>query len=197
MIGRQEEIKKINRLLTSERSEFLAVTGRRRVGKTFLIDTILSPYYCFSMTGIQNGDLSTQLVNFGVKLSEYNQSYTPQTPKNWQNAFLQLKAYLKTLDTTKKHVLFIDELPWVATVRSGFVQLLAHFWNDYLSKEKHFILVICGSATSWITKKVINDPGGLHNRVTEIIHLHPFTLSETKLFLSSKGLHFSSQTKPI
>ncbi len=194
MIGRQEEIKKINRLLTSERSEFLAVTGRRRVGKTFLIDTILSPYYCFSMTGIQNGDLSTQLVNFGVKLSEYNQSYTPQTPKNWQNAFLQLKAYLKTLDTTKKHVLFIDELPWVATVRSGFVQLLAHFWNDYLSKEKHFILVICGSATSWITKKVINDPGGLHNRVTEIIHLHPFTLSETKLFLSSKGLHFSSQT---
>ena len=102
MIGRQEEIKKINRLLTSERSEFLAVTGRRRVGKTFLIDTILSPYYCFSMTGIQNGDLSTQLVNFGVKLSEYNQSYTPQTPKNWQNAFLQLKAYLKT-ESPERH----------------------------------------------------------------------------------------------
>ena len=193
MIGRKEEIKKVHTLLNSKRSEFLALTGRRRVGKTFLADTLLKDYYCFSMTGIQNGNTATQLVNFGVKLAEYNGTFEPTAPKNWQIAFLQLKAYLKTLDNTKKQVLFIDELPWVYTARSGFIQMLAHFWNDYLSKESHFLLVICGSATSWITKKIINDRGGLHNRVTEIIHLQPFTISETNAFLKSKGLRFTNQ----
>lgn len=193
MIGRKQEIKKIELLLNSKRSEFLAVTGRRRVGKTFLVDTQLSKYYCFSMTGIQNGNIHAQLVNFGIKLAEYDGTLNPQKPKNWQTAFLQLKSYLKTLPKKKKQVIFIDELPWVATSRSGFIQMLAHFWNDYLSKEPHFILVICGSATSWITKKVINDPGGLHNRVTEIIHLYPFSISETYAFIKSKGLRYSFQ----
>jgi hypothetical protein len=193
MIGRKKEIEKIERLLASGRSEFLAVTGRRRVGKTFLIDALLGKNYCFSMTGIQNGSITAQLVNFGVKLSEYNGAFAPKAPENWQTAFLQLKAYLKTLGKEKKQVIFMDELPWISTPKSGFIQMLAHFWNDYLSKEPHFILVICGSATSWITQKVINDKGGLHNRVTENIHLYPFTLSETNAFLSSKGLQFTIQ----
>ncbi len=193
MVGRKEEIKRVKALLTSNKSEFLAVTGRRRVGKTFLIDTLLKEYYCFSMTGIQKGNTSVQLTNFAIKLSEYDGTYEPKTPKNWQMAFLQLKAFLKKLPTNRKQVIFIDELPWTYTARSGFIQLLAHFWNDYLSKEPHFILVICGSATSWITKKIINDPGGLHNRVTEKIHLHPFTLSEANEFLIYKGLRLTSQ----
>lgn len=192
-IGRKKEITRIKALLGSPRSEFLALTGRRRVGKTFLIDNLLGEHYCFSMTGIQDGKTQTQLVNFAVKLAEYAGTLTPLVPENWQLAFLQLKNYLKTLDKHKKQVLFIDELPWVATAKSGFVQMLAHFWNDYLSKEPHFILVICGSASSWISKKIINDPGGLHNRVTENIHLYPFTLAETRDFLQSKGLQFSLQ----
>lgn len=193
MIGRKKEIEKIEQLLLSVRSEFLAVTGRRRVGKTFLVDTVLRDHYCFSMTGIQNASTKVQLFNFGIKLAEYDGTLTPKAPENWQTAFLALKTYLKTLDRGKKQVLFIDELPWVHTPKSGFVQMLAHFWNDYLSKEPHFILVICGSATSWIVKKVINDSGGLHNRITENIHLYPFTLAETHAFLKSKGLQFTLQ----
>ncbi len=193
MIGRKAEEKKIKRLLKSTKSEFLAVTGRRRVGKTFLVDTLLREQYCFDMTGIQNGDTAAQLVNFAIKLAEYDGTFEAKIPPNWQMAFIRLKAYLKTLAAHKKQIIFIDELPWVATVRSGFVQMLAHLWNDYISKEKHFLLVICGSATSWITRKIINDPGGLHNRVTEIIHLKPFTLSETSAFFKSNGLRFSTQ----
>ena len=191
MIGRKIEIEKIERLLVSGHSEFLAVTGRRRVGKTFLVDSLLKNHYCFSMTGIQNASLAVQLVNFGVKLAEYNGTNLPQQPKNWQTAFLQLKGYLKTLPKNRKHVIFLDELPWIETPKSGFVQMLAHFWNDYLSKEPHFILVICGSATSWIIRKVINDSGGLHNRITENIHLYPFTLAETHAFLTGKRLSFN------
>lgn len=192
-IGRKKEIARIKALLASPRSEFLTLTGRRRVGKTFLIDNLLGEHYCFSMTGIQNGNTQTQLVNFAVKLAEHSNTDVPMVPENWQLAFLQLKNYLKTLDKNRKQVVFIDELPWVSTAKSGFIQMLAHFWNDYLSKEPHFILVICGSASSWISKKIINDPGGLHNRVTENIHLYPFTLSETRDFLQSKGLQFSLQ----
>ena len=193
MIGRKKEMGKIQRLLISERSEFLAVTGRRRVGKTFLIDALLKEHYCFSMIGIQNGNVAAQLVNFSAKLAEYDGTLTPKHFENWQIAFLHLKTYLKTLDKTKKHVLFMDELPWVATSKSGFIQMLAHFWNDYLSKEPHFILVVCGSATSWITQKIINDVGGLHNRVTESLHLYPFTLAETTAFLAEKDLNFTLQ----
>ena len=193
MIGRKTEIQKIKQLLNSKRSEFLAITGRRRVGKTFLIDEMLSQYYCFNMTGIQNGNTDVQLMNFGLKLAEYKKKELSSVPINWQMAFQEFRLYLKTLDKTQKQVIFIDELPWVYTARSNFIQLLAHLWNDYLSKQSHFLLVICGSATSWITQKIINDPGGLHNRVTEIIHLYPFTLLETKAFLSSKGLQLTNQ----
>ncbi len=193
MIGRKKEVEKIQELLNSNRSEFLAVTGRRRVGKTYLIDSVLKDYYCFSITGIQEGTLEMQLVNFSVKLSEYDKTNDYTKSDDWQQAFLMLKNYLKTLTKEKKHVVFIDELPWIATSKSGFIQILAHFWNDYLSKEPHFILVICGSATSWITQKIINDRGGLHNRVTENIHLYPFTIAETRQFLQAKGLSFSNQ----
>jgi hypothetical protein len=191
MIGRKKEKERIERLLASERSEFLAVTGRRRVGKTFLIDTLFKDNYCFRITGIQNGNMATQLVNFAVKLSEYNGTNEPKVEENWQMAFFQLKRYLTTLDKSQKQVIFIDELPWMDTPKSGLIQMLAHLWNDYLSKETHFILVICGSATSWITKKIINDVGGLHNRVTENIHLYPFTLPETALFFKSRGFQLS------
>ena len=193
MIGRKKEIDKINRLLVSNRSEFLAVTGRRRVGKTFLIDQTLKESYCFSLTGIQNGNTTNQLINFGIKLAEYDGSLIPKSIPNWQTAFLLLKNYLKTLSKESKQVIFIDELPWVATPKSNFIQMLAHLWNDYLSKEPHFILVICGSATSWIAQKIVNDPGGLHNRLTENIHLSPFTIAETKEFIKAKNIHLSDQ----
>ena len=193
MVGRKQERIKIEILLKSKKSEFLAVTGRRRVGKTFLIDSLLQSHYCFQMTGIQNGNMNAQLVNFHTKLTERWRGNPFGIPTNWQQAFLQLKTYLKTLDRGEKRVLFIDELPWVATARSGFLQMLAHFWNDYLSKEKHFILAVCGSATSWISQKIINDKGGLHNRVSEVIHLLPFSISETNEFLKSKGIHFTDQ----
>jgi hypothetical protein len=193
MVGRKTEIGTMKRLMNSGRSEFLAVTGRRRVGKTFLIDQVLKPKYCFSMTGIQKASQKKQLVNFGVKLREYSGDKTLGYQQSWQLAFLEFKAYLQTLNKGDKHVIFIDELPWVATPRSGFVQMLAHLWNDYLSKESHFLLVVCGSATSWIAKNVINDPGGLHNRLTEIIHLPPFNLSETHKLLDNNGIKLSDQ----
>ncbi len=192
MIGRIQQTQLMQQALKLKKSSFIAITGRRRVGKTYLVREVYKENFCFTLTGIQNVSMNMQLVNFVQKLTEHNVNASNIEPiKNWQEAFLSLKTYLKTLPKTKKQVLFIDELPWIATPKSGFIQLLAHLWNDYLSQEKHFILVVCGSATSWITQKIINDRGGFHNRVTIPIHLEPFTLAETKLFFQSKRIQFT------
>ncbi|MBK8501107.1 MAG: AAA family ATPase [Saprospiraceae bacterium] len=194
MVGRKTQLAILKQHLKTPRSSFLAVTGRRRVGKTYLVDQVYQGQICFRITGLQDGSLHRQLVNFGVKLAEHNSTPYIAAPSHWQEAFIQLKSYTQSLSKKRKWVIFFDELPWITTAKSGFLQLLAHFWNDYLSKESNFILVICGSATSWITKKVINDRGGLHNRITQTIHLHPFTLSETKEFLISRKINLTNQS---
>ncbi len=191
--GRDEQVRVMNDDIKAKRSSFVAITGRRRVGKTFLIREVYQNNMCFMVTGIQNAEVQMQINNFVYKIKEYNkEALILGTIDTWQQVFFLLKSYLKSLPKNKKQVIFIDELPWMATAKSGFIQQLAHLWNDYLSMEKHFILVVCGSATSWITQKIINDKGGFHNRVTLPLHLKPFTLSETKKFLESKNLSFTN-----
>ena len=192
MIGRKAQIALIHKTIKQKKSSFIAFTGRRRVGKTYIINQEYGEHFCLKITGIQNADLQTQIVNVTQKIAEHSKQSIVTVPNNWQEVFLLLKIYLQTLPKNKKQVIFIDELPWICNAKGGFLQLLAHLWNDYLSTEKHFILVICGSATSWITQKVINDKGGLHNRVTQSIHLEPFTLAETKLFLQSKKINLTN-----
>lgn len=193
MVGRDAQVKLMKRLITKKKSSFVAITGRRRVGKTYLVDQIYKNNFCLQVTGIQDATMEVQIRNFTEKLIEYASMPIVTPPKKWQEVFILLKKYLQSLPKNKKQIIFIDELPWVATKRSGFIQLLAHLWNDYLSKEKHFILVVCGSATSWIAKKIVNDKGGFHNRLTERIQLKPFTLSETKAFFKSKGIKLTNQ----
>jgi uncharacterized protein len=194
MIGRDIQIAQLNEALEASKSSFIAVTGRRRVGKTYLIDEVYRKNICLSTTGIQGVDMKSQIINFTQKIAEYSKSSIVTIPHNWQEVFLVLKNYLKTLSSKKKQVIFLDELPWMNTAKSGFIQLLAHLWNDFLSKEPHFILVVCGSSTSWITQKIVNDKGGFHNRLTHHIRLNPFTLSETKQFLHSKNIKLTDSS---
>lgn len=187
MIGRRDEVKELGLLMTAREAEFLAITGRRRVGKTYLINEFFKDSICFQFTGLQDGEVGQQLANFTVKLLEYDEEAKGTVPENWIWAFAELKKYLKKLPSDRKQVIFIDELPWIGTSSSNFVQVLAHFWNDFLSKHSHYILIICGSATSWIVNNILGDPGGMHNRVTKHLHLRPFTLAETKAFLELEG----------
>ena len=94
----------------------------------------------------------------------------------------------------EKKVIFIDEIPWLDTPRSGFLSALEYFWNSFASARKDVLLIICGSATSWIINKVLKNHGGLHNRVTYRIHLQPFTLYEYEhiFFYSSPYLEGST-----
>lgn len=187
LIGRETEIGIINKCINSEKSEFIAVYGRRRVGKTFLIRTHFNNTFQFQLTGIANTDTERQLLNFNTALAIYKKQQIEPIAKNWFEAFQQLRTYLEGLKTKKK-VIFIDELPWLDTPKSDFVQSLEHFWNSWAAHEKNIKLIVCGSAANWMLNKLINAKGGLHNRVTIRIKVNPFTLKECKQFLRAKSI---------
>jgi len=190
LIGRKEETKILKELLNSPNAEMLAVIGRRRVGKTFLIDNIYEEQIVFKQTGVRNASPENQLRSFANKLEELS-GESIDSPKDWLDAFALLKKYITPfLSKKKKIVLFFDELSWLASSKSNFLDYLGHFWNDWAYRQ-NIVIVLCGSASSWIIKKVINDKGGLHNRVTKYIHLKPFTLKETEEFFQSKKLTFT------
>lgn len=187
LIGREQEIKNLNLLLKSKEAEFLALYGRRRIGKTFLIEQHFKKELCFQLNGQKDGTLKEQLANFHNALSDRSRK-NRECPGSWQEAFQQLTDHLRTLRGKGKYVVFLDELPWLASPRSRFLQALDYFWNSFLRKDPRFILVICGSAASWMIAKVIDHKGGLHNRVTARIKLDPFTLAESSHFLRSRGV---------
>ncbi|MEM0992598.1 MAG: ATP-binding protein [Bacteroidota bacterium] len=185
-IGRAREIAKLQSVLKKGRSEFVAIYGRRRVGKTFLVRTVFDNQFSFQLTAIANVTKSQQLFNFHTILQKYQANKTLPVPKNWFIAFQQLIDYLEALPDQQK-IIFLDELPWFDNQKSDFIPSLEYFWNSWASARKDIILIVCGSAASWIINKLINHKGGLHNRVTERIQLQPFTLSETITFLQLKN----------
>ncbi len=187
IVGRQKEINLLQSLLEQEEASFVAVYGRRRVGKTYLVRSVYKKHLVFDCSGTLRGNMEQQLENFWRTLNDkYPKKASHTRPTTWVEAFFQLRMVLNTLKSDAPKVLFLDEIAWFDTPTSGFLSALDSFWNQYCTKRSDIILVICGSAASWIIEKVINDKGGLHNRLTHRILLKPFTLGETKAFLEAQ-----------
>ncbi len=190
IIGREKELQLFERLLLSKKAEFFAVYGRRRIGKTFLIyEYFSSKGIFFECTGIKDGNMQDQLKNF---LINFQLLFTPglelAVPSSWKQAFQILTQQLMKIPNNKKIILFFDELPWLATRKSKFLQELDYFWNTQWSRMNNVKLIVCGSAASWMLDNLINAKAGLHNRLTESILLEPFTLNETKKYLESMNI---------
>lgn len=196
LIGREEEQKSLQEFYDSNRPEFMAIYGRRRVGKTFLVKQYFEKKKCFffSITGIQNGKMPEQINRFVIEIGRIFYKGTQlKEQTNWYDTFdLLMDAINKFVSKKQKVVLFFDEFPWMATHRSKLLSVLEYFWNQYWSNDTRIKLVICGSSASWILKKIINNKGGLHNRITRKIQLQPFNLAETKLFLSLNGVKLNN-----
>ncbi len=190
VVGREPEIRIFDELVHSKKPEFLAVFGRRRVGKTFLIKKYFESKMVFNFSGAYQATKEDQLTHF---FNEYlrttkGQKET-QVSSSWSTAFSYLTDYLYSLKhLKKKQVVFIDELPWLNTNRSGFLPALEYFWNQHGSMMGNLLLIVCGSAASWIQEKILKSKGGLHNRVTQQMRLEPFNLYETQLFCKSRKL---------
>ncbi|MCB0842972.1 MAG: AAA family ATPase [Bacteroidetes bacterium] len=189
LIGRKKEVKDLEAALQSNRPEFVAIVGRRRVGKTFLIKETYGSFIDFELTGLQHAKKSDQLQNFIFALkSQLPDFQIKKKPKSWLEAFFLLSNALEEKGKQEKLVVFLDELPWMGTKRSGFITGLGWFWNSWATNQ-NIVVVICGSSASWMIEKIINDRGGLHNRVTKLFSLYPFTLRETESFLKSRNIH--------
>lgn len=193
IIGRKSEQQQLERLLDSKEAEFLVVYGRRRVGKTFLIRNYFKDKFAFYHTALsplelENQELlDAQLQNFTSSLRNYG-AKVEETPKSWLAAFDLLIDLLKGKATNEKLILFMDEMPWLDTPKSGFVTAFEHFWNGWAAGQDNLLLIACGSATTWIVDKLLANKGGLYNRVTKEMHLSPFTLKECEDYYHEHGI---------
>lgn len=190
IVGRAYEQEVLTESLTSHRSELVAVYGRRRIGKTYLIREFFGNRVTFSFTGLSIGKRSDQIKNFMLKLKEITRDFDKEKqPADWLEAFSYLKRYLKGIkESSKKKVIFIDEFPWVDSRKSGFLAAFENFWNDYCITRSDLIVVVCGSAASYMVKKIINNSAGLSKRITQTIKLKVFNLHETQAFFKYKKI---------
>ncbi len=190
LIGRLEEKNILEKAFQSNKAEMVSVVGRRRIGKTFLVKSVYGDRMDFEVTGIQHATRQEQLHNFMLQIAKFSQGMFPITkPKDWLEAFYLLSKFLELKQKTEKKIVFLDELPWLATHKSGFLKGLSWFWNSW-AVNQDIVVVVCGSAASWMIKNVVHDKGGLHNRITKRIYLKPFDLYETELFFTAKNLNF-------
>jgi len=187
VIGRYAEKELLHAYLNSGKSEFIVLYGRRRVGKTFLVREILGSDFVFYATGFPDSSGAEQIANFNKEIINYGGSNL-EPAKTWSEAFNNLNTLIESSGKNGKKVIFLDEVPWMYTPKSGFLSALDHFWNRYASMRKDVLLIICGSAASWIIDNIANNTGGLHNRLTGEIYLQPFSLNECEAFYRAKGV---------
>ena len=191
MVGRHKERSALLNAVERTEAQFVAVYGRRRIGKTYLIRETFQDDFCFCHVGVSGVGTTEQLLNFRDSLVKYGYDQCPML-KSWREAFLALEKVIERCGKHRK-IVFIDELPWMDTRRSKFVPALEHFWNGYASARKDVLLVVCGSATSWMMNKLIKNHGGLHNRVTDRIYLKPFCLAECEEYARELGLSYARE----
>lgn len=188
-IGRIKEKEILQKAFQSSEAEMVAIVGRRRIGKTFLVRNVYKEQLDIEVSGIQNVSNKDQIKNFTLQLkNSLQEAFIPRKTTNWLDTFQLMIECLEKKNKAGRMVVFIDELPWLAASKSGFLNGLSFFWNSWASK-KDIVVVICGSAASWMIQKVVEDKGGLHNRITRRIDLQPFNLYETELYFKSRNIH--------
>lgn len=190
IIGRTEECERLRECMEEDAAQLVIVYGRRRVGKTFLINQFFDNRFAFKITGIYKQPKRVQLDTFAGELKRKT-GKTVQTPQSWLEAFEQLRDYMETLPEGEKQVFFFDEMPWLDTYRSGFLSAFEWFWNDYAGTRDNVLFIVCGSATSWMVENISNNKGGLFNRQTCRLYLEPFSLIEVEEYLTDRGFMWS------
>ncbi len=190
IIGRTRELQRLQRCLKEERAQLIIVYGRRRVGKTFLVNEFFENRFAFKLTGAYGKPKEFQLENFAEEMKLRKGKEVGKLTE-WRQAFRLLREYLEGLPSDEKQVVFFDEMPWLDTYKSDFLSLFEWFWNDWAQTQDNLVFIVCGSATAWMVDKLDKNRGGLFNRHTARLYLEPFTLNETEKFLMSKGIRWS------
>lgn len=193
IIGRDNEQRQLQKCMDSDRAQLVLVYGRRRVGKTFLIDKFFNGRFSFKIAGSYNQPKNIQIRNF---MNELNLQWGRKNdvPDDWTDAFFLLREYLERLNKNEKHVIFFDEMPWMDTPRSSFLPAFEYFWNSWGASQDNLVCIVCGSATSWLVDNIVENRGGLYNRLTLRLYIEPFSLHETEEYLKVNGFEWSRYT---
>lgn len=194
LIARKKETVELERLYNSSRSEFVIVYGRRRIGKTFLVNQVFQDRFTFAFVGARKQSTTVQLQRFARQLQEFSGSAYAPALNSWEEAFNELKALIKLRPKEERKIIFFDEMPWIDNPRSSFVEALEYFWNAWAAQRDDILFIACGSATSWMVNKLMRNQGGLHNRITAQIYLRPFCLGECEEFLHEQGCRWDRYT---
>ena len=194
MIGRQRELEDLTEYCRSSKAELICVYGRRRVGKTYLVENAFGGLFSFSATGSEDKRDRTQLKVFHNALRQFG-CQERYMPNDWFDAFGRLRSILESADVARsmegRRVVFLDEFPWFASKRSEFLFAFADFWNSWASRQDDMVVIVCGSATSWIIKNLFENTGSLYNRITRQMYIAPFNLHETEQMAESLRLGWS------
>ena len=190
LIGREQEIKRLDRVMQETEAQLVVVYGRRRVGKTYLINEYFGHQFAFQFTGAETQTNKEQLKNFSLVLNDAACTNN-KIPSDWTEAFFELRKYLESLDEDRKLVVFFDEMPWMDKQRSGFLPAFEWFWNSWGASKRNLVFIVCGSAASWLSEKVEKNKGGLFNRQTCRLFLEPFNLCQTEAYLESRDIFWS------
>ena len=189
LIGREKECERLDSAISEKTAQLIVVYGRRRIGKTFLIEEYFEGKFAFRMIGEYGASKNAQLRNFANEL-RIQTGKAIEAPKDWKEAFFELRQYLSELPSEEKQVVFFDELPWMDTQNSRFLAEFEYFWNSWGSRKNNLVFIICGSAASWLTDNIEYNKGGLFNRLTCKIYLKPFDLCQVEKYLSSRGINW-------
>lgn len=190
IIGRKIEYKRLDKCMREDTAQLVVIYGRRRVGKTFLINQYFKNEFDFKLTGIYNKPKVDQLHSFVTELNRKSRRKASE-PSNWTEAFELLRLYIDSIKSKEKIVVFFDEMPWMDTHKSGFLSAFEYFWNDYGSSIDNLVFIVCGSATAWLVDNIEHNNGGLFNRQTCKLYIEPFTLCETEEYLVNKGISWT------
>ena len=190
LVGRENECAQLNRCMERDEAQLIIVQGRRRVGKTYLVNQFFKGSFDFKLTGEYKGTKEKQLENFWLEYCRRTNT-AERKPENWKDAFEMLRRYLSNLPAETKRIVFLDEMPWMDTENSDFLSSFEYFWNDFGCSLDGLIFIICGSSTAWIEDNIDHNEGGLFNRKTCKIILQPFCLRDTERYLKGIGIEWS------
>ena len=190
IVGREAECAQLEECMAQPSAQLIVIYGRRRVGKTYLINEFFGNNFAFKVTGAFGEDESFQIKTFTDELARRSGGQY-DTKASWRQVFAWLRDYLEQRPKDRKQVLFFDEMPWLNSGDSSFLSVFEWFWNDWASTCTNLIFIVCGSATTWMTEHFAENKGGLFNRQTCRLYLRPFSLYETEVFLKRKGINWS------
>lgn len=194
IIGRKAEQRDLDEWCHSAKPELICVYGRRRVGKTYLVQNAFEGQFAFFATGSDDRRNAVQLKAFHAALRRAGCAERT-VPQDWFEAFNRLRLALEQPDVVRascgRRVVFLDEFPWLAAKRSDFLAAFSDFWNGWASCQSDLVVIICGSATSWIVKNILENTASMYNRVTRQLYVAPFDLHDVEEMTQSLRLGWS------